>query len=414
MSFIKKNQPRSSIPPANGAPRPSVLPIHEDPITPSQSPVPRQSRTDTPGRTDGSVEVIGTGQIDLVEEPQNVSQASPSVSPVVRDFDLTNLADVADPANPRNSDRDALTTRSRPLSDPSASQNGTMGWPPASPVMGPPQRFGRSSRRDTDAEPDSPFLRTRIGPDPFDGEPPRFEEPLDAERPSGSAPDSMPQRRSGNRAPLFGVVAIAALAAIGSLLAVKRCSHAPAVAPVERCDSPKVCMVKPVPAVMGDKKCDVNQGERDPISLTYDGAACGYCGETDDQGKPVVRPWMTDHEGSCDFAFACGNGKLDKNTLYAGFMVNAKGKLVPTVLSVSESCNTKDANYCEADCPKSAPASSGAARPKAASNPEAAPKATGEASQAGCPREQVSTWTAERCACIQGRPAQERWGPRPG
>ncbi len=97
--------------------------------------------------------------------------------------------------------------------------------------------------------------------------------------------------------------------------------------------------------------------------MFFDEKTCGYCGETDPDGRFVRKDWMT--PANCPVVFSCGNGKVDKNEPYPVYVKGKDGTFELSVTSVSESCNPKAPNYCEVDCPKPKPKTHAAPKPVA-------------------------------------------------
>lgn len=108
------------------------------------------------------------------------------------------------------------------------------------------------------------------------------------------------------------------------------------------------------------KTCDLRSS---PFAMFFDEKTCGYCGETDPDGRFVRKDWMT--PANCPVVFSCGNGKVDKNEPYPVYVKGKDGTFELSVTSVSESCNPKAPNYCEVDCPKPKPKTHAAPKPVA-------------------------------------------------
>lgn len=149
-------------------------------------------------------------------------------------------------------------------------------------------------------------------------------------------------RRLGWR---FGVGAGIATAALVAAMVFQRCGGEPQVeGPVTACPPAVTCPAEPV---KGDNNCELEKGEHDMWSPNWDPASCGYCGDANQQ------QWETPQ--TCPVDFACGDGELQRRAKTYGAVVRAGEGESATyslgTLELSESCNERADNYCEADCP---------------------------------------------------------------
>ncbi|MEW6723183.1 MAG: hypothetical protein AB1324_08005, partial [Candidatus Micrarchaeota archaeon] len=89
--------------------------------------------------------------------------------------------------------------------------------------------------------------------------------------------------------------------------------------------------------------CDWQRGESDPRATTVYDPMCGTC------GNDVRDPGET--EENCPADFHCGNGRVDRNEKYSAFTQTTDGVWsLGRVVERTESCNSRDPNYCQADC----------------------------------------------------------------
>lgn len=162
-----------------------------------------------------------------------------------------------------------------------------------------------------------------------------------------------------------GAVVGIGVAAVAAALLFQKCSSQggqdrPAPPPCVQCESAPV---------KGDNRCEVEKGEHDPLSPTWDPQSCGYCGDGNRQpfeissrdpraaqAQPASGPRLV----VCDADFHyCGNGRKDDAAQYAVMVPpESDGGLWSFGLSdrPAESCRRGAENYCEADCAGSAPA----------------------------------------------------------
>ncbi|MDD5171446.1 MAG: hypothetical protein PHF60_00220 [Candidatus ainarchaeum sp.] len=138
-----------------------------------------------------------------------------------------------------------------------------------------------------------------------------------------------------------GAIGVSALA-VGALLMFQKCSG-PEVEPIvkEKQTTVEVC---PAP-YHGDGKCEINKGEHDTISR-FAPEDCGTCGDGKQQAHETAL--------NCPVDFHCGNGEVDQGKTYPAMVkvTDQSGVYVWGLVTITESCDKADTNYCEADCPK--------------------------------------------------------------
>jgi hypothetical protein len=98
---------------------------------------------------------------------------------------------------------------------------------------------------------------------------------------------------------------------------------------------------RPRGPVSGDGKCELEKGEGDPKSKTFDMKSCGFCGDD------VRQDWESAQ--TCPADFHCPNGAVDNGTAYEAYVAEG-AKLVPSTISVTETCTEKSPLFCAADC----------------------------------------------------------------
>ncbi|MBU0532539.1 hypothetical protein KKB44_03530, partial [Candidatus Micrarchaeota archaeon] len=105
----------------------------------------------------------------------------------------------------------------------------------------------------------------------------------------------------------------------------------------------------PVGPVRGDGRCEVDKGEHDPFSPTFDAEACGFCGDD------VCNAAMGETAVTCLVDCHCGDG-VEQNRVATGTYVEVSTDDGITYkfdsVTVDESCRTNSDRYCEADCPQ--------------------------------------------------------------
>lgn len=167
----------------------------------------------------------------------------------------------------------------------------------------------------------------------------------------------------------YGAAGIAA-ASVAALL-ISQCgeSRTQAPPPTDTCPAPRRCMrpdeiPRPVSApVKGDEQCELDKGEHDPHSVAFDPASCGYCGDGQ-QNVWTVRRMENGQEKTvevgretaeaCPVDFHCGNGTKElRPVTYGGIIMSNEGG-APSYsygpIQISESCNSRESNYCADDC----------------------------------------------------------------
>jgi hypothetical protein len=196
-------------------------------------------------------------------------------------------------------------------------------------------------------------------------------------------------------------------------------------------DHPQQCPPAPVCApapVKGDNRCEVDKGEHDPSSPTFDPASCGYCGDG------IAQPWEVRAPGDepaqplpagvrpvvCPADLACGNGQVDRDVEFAVLTPAQQGSDIYKydVLRYTETCRQNDSRpgvtYCAADCgneasprPHAGGASSGHRTPH--------PEGTGvpavvapPPSSAQCPGEVAARLASRAASNLMGNPGQAR------
>jgi hypothetical protein len=148
-------------------------------------------------------------------------------------------------------------------------------------------------------------------------------------------------RRLGWR---FGAGAALATTALVAALAFQRCGAEPQVEGPAACPPAVTCPAAPA---KGDNLCELEKGEHDSRSENWDPESCGYCGDR------IQQEWETPQ--FCPVDFACGDGEVQRRAkVYGAIVRTMEGENASYsigTLEVTESCNERDANYCEADCP---------------------------------------------------------------
>src|SRR5262249_34178015 len=108
------------------------------------------------------------------------------------------------------------------------------------------------------------------------------------------------------------------------------------------------------PPHRNDGKCEVEKGERDIASPTFDPESCGYCGDGIRQQweQPSTIVDQAPTKAVCDVDFHCGNGKVDTDEAYAAVIPprTQGGKYTSGVVRVTESCDRSSLNFCADDC----------------------------------------------------------------
>ena len=138
----------------------------------------------------------------------------------------------------------------------------------------------------------------------------------------------------------------------------------------DRLPPPTPCVACAPAPVKGDNNCEVDKGEHDQLSPTWDPQSCGYCGDGNRQqweissrdprasaaqpAAPGIRLVVCD----VDFHY-CGNGQRDGEAQYGAMVPPPQDGGVWSLGLVSrpaESCRRGADNYCESDCGGTAPA----------------------------------------------------------
>jgi hypothetical protein len=117
------------------------------------------------------------------------------------------------------------------------------------------------------------------------------------------------------------------------------------------------------PPLKGDGQCEVDKGEHDPHSPTFDPQSCGYCGDglrnvwtvfSMVEGQPIREVEVgRETAESCPVDFHCGNGTKElRPVVYGGIIAPRADGGVYTYgnITIQESCNPTDSNYCSDDC----------------------------------------------------------------
>lgn len=98
---------------------------------------------------------------------------------------------------------------------------------------------------------------------------------------------------------------------------------------------------KPETICTNDRVCNVELGERDPLSKNFN-PNCGYCGDSIKQSHETAE--------NCPIDFSCGNKKLDSEK-FSGIVKSNNGYKFG-VIEKTESCDPISMSYCAADCQK--------------------------------------------------------------
>ncbi len=120
--------------------------------------------------------------------------------------------------------------------------------------------------------------------------------------------------------------AAVAASAIGAIFALKGCNSP------EKKSNPRPMPSTPLiskPA-RDDGSCEVEKGEADPRSPTFDPEGCGYCGDGEKQYHESI--------DNCPVDFHCGNSVLDKKETYAKWNVDGNAFSLG-VTEITEECD---------------------------------------------------------------------------
>ncbi len=199
-------------------------------------------------------------------------------------------------------------------------------------------------------------------------------------------------------------------------------SCSPHVEPPQPCPPAPVCAPAPV---KGDGRCEIDKGEHDPQSPTFDPQSCGYCGDNIAQAWEIARPGDQPREALppgvrpvvCPRDFACGNGTVDRDVEFAVMVPAQPGSDVYKydVVRYTESCNANESRagvtYCATDCPAPGtprtPSTVGSTRrPRGDDTP--APVVTAPTPSAQCPGEVTSRLASRAASNLMGNPASAR------
>lgn len=191
-------------------------------------------------------------------------------------------------------------------------------------------------------------------------------------------------RRLGWR---FGVGAGIATAALVAAMVFQRCGGEPQVeGPVTECPPAVTCPAEPV---KGDNNCELEKGEHDMWSQNWDPESCGFCGDRAQQ------QWETPQ--TCPVDFACGDGEIQRRAkTYGAVVKTVEGENTTYSLGtveLSESCNERADNFCEADCPnkgsssRRTPRKNNGDRPQPVATTKTPPRSSGGACDSTVRRE---------------------------
>jgi hypothetical protein len=142
----------------------------------------------------------------------------------------------------------------------------------------------------------------------------------------------------------FGLKNAAALTiaagTVAALVTFRSCKPEPE--PPRECPPQVTCPAGPA---RGDGRCEMDKSEHDPASPSFDPASCGICGDG------IRQQWETAE--NCAVDFHCGNGTVERNRVMGGYVApeQSGGVYRLAEITVTESCNERDTNYCAEDCP---------------------------------------------------------------
>ncbi|MFH0885179.1 MAG: hypothetical protein V1861_05715 [Candidatus Micrarchaeota archaeon] len=118
----------------------------------------------------------------------------------------------------------------------------------------------------------------------------------------------------------------------------------------------------------GDNRCEVQKGEADPLSITFDPESCGYCGDDIRQvnAKEGARPYTEQESGiqyqyvterpsetaeSCPVDFHCGNRRMELRQPYGAWIAapsNSDGG-APNTYNIGIKLITENRQDCRRD-----------------------------------------------------------------